>query len=127
MSFIIITSKFSNVSLCLNSGISGALDQLFITLALKLENAGPISVVRALSVVISFIFSATILDEKILWTSFIGGALIFISIVILGISKWYQDCKQDKQLEKQNSYEEPNNNHKLMNFPFYNNNINEKY
>jgi drug/metabolite transporter (DMT)-like permease len=105
--------------------ICGALDQLFITLSLKLENAGPISVVRALSVVFSFIFSVTILDEKIRWTSFAGGALIFISIVIMGTAKWYKDSKEDNLLKK--NCEEANNNPKLVNFAFYSNNNNDKY
>ncbi|XP_054164352.1 solute carrier family 35 member G1-like, partial [Oppia nitens] len=73
------------------TGMCGASDQLFITMALKLENAAPVAVVRALSVVISFIFSVTILDEPILLTSFLGGSLIFISIICTGIYKWYID------------------------------------
>ncbi|CAG2114212.1 unnamed protein product [Medioppia subpectinata] len=79
------------------TGLCGASDQLFITLALKLENAGPVAVVRALSVVISFIFSVTILNEKILVTSFIGGALIFASIIVMGVYKWRTDYKCDEK------------------------------
>ncbi|CAG2116965.1 unnamed protein product, partial [Medioppia subpectinata] len=78
-------------------GLCGASDQLFITLALKLENAGPVAFVRALSVVISFIFSITILNEKILVTRFIGGALIFASIIVMGVYKWRTDYKCDEK------------------------------
>ena len=81
-------------------GLCGAADQLFITMALKLENAGPIAVVQALNVVISFIFSFTILNERIRITSFIGGTLIFLSICIMSAYKWLKDSNDQNPKEK---------------------------
>ncbi|KAF7489695.1 Solute carrier family 35 member G1 [Sarcoptes scabiei] len=66
-------------------------DQLFITLALKLENAGAVAVIQALCVVFSFIFSFSILHEPIYSTSIVGGSFIFLSVILLGCSKLFQD------------------------------------
>ncbi|KAH9393438.1 hypothetical protein TYRP_021777 [Tyrophagus putrescentiae] len=62
-------------------------DQLFVTLALKLENAGAVAVIQALCVVLSFLFSIAILQETLYWTSALGGAFIFLSVLMLGFAK----------------------------------------
>ncbi|CAG2104759.1 unnamed protein product [Medioppia subpectinata] len=80
------------------------------TLAFKLQNAGPVAVVRALSVVISFIFSVTILNEKILVTSFIGGALIFASIIVMSVYKWRTNYKCVEKAAVNNECWSKNNN-----------------
>lgn len=66
------------------------LDQFFITLALKQENAGAVAVIQALCVVLSFIFSILILHEPLYWTSALGGTCIFLSVLVLGFSKMLQ-------------------------------------
>ncbi|XP_075591768.1 uncharacterized protein LOC124500138 [Dermatophagoides farinae] len=67
------------------------LDQFFITLALKMENAGAVAVIQALCVVLSFIFSILILHEPLYWTSALGGTFIFFSVLVLGFSKLLQE------------------------------------
>ncbi|XP_075680417.1 uncharacterized protein LOC113789288 isoform X3 [Dermatophagoides pteronyssinus] len=67
------------------------LDQFFITLALKMENAGAVAVIQALCVVLSFIFSILILHEPLYWTSALGGSFIFFSVLVLGCSKLLQE------------------------------------
>ena len=58
-----------------------------MTLALKLENAGAVAVIQALCVVLSFLFSIAILQETLYWTSALGGAFIFLSVLMLGFAK----------------------------------------
>ncbi|KAI2809252.1 hypothetical protein BLOT_000399 [Blomia tropicalis] len=76
------------------------LDQLFITLALKLENAGAVAVIQALCVVLSFIFSILILQESIYWSSALGGLLIFFSVITLGLARMIQEFNQSSSSSK---------------------------
>ena len=69
------------------------MDQLCITLALKLENAGAVAVIQALCVLFSFILSITVVGETIHLTSAFGGALIFLSVIILAGAKWYSELE----------------------------------
>ena len=77
------SSQTPSLSLALCNGF----DQLFVTLALKLENAGAVAVIQALCVVLSFLFSIAILQETLYWTSALGGAFIFLSVLMLGFAK----------------------------------------
>lgn len=64
-----------------------------MTLALKLENAGAVAVIQALCVVLSFLFSIAILHETLYWTSALGGAFIFLSVLVLGFAKMATEWK----------------------------------
>lgn len=80
------------------SGFAATFNQLFYTLAPRFEKAGPISIARSFSLIFGYIFSITILHEKIQWTSLVGAALIFICVVTLGISR----CINDRNNERVN-------------------------
>ncbi len=45
------------------------------------------AVIQALCVVLSFLFSIAILQETLYWTSALGGAFIFLSVLMLGFAK----------------------------------------
>lgn len=83
-----------------NLALCTGLDQLFITLALKLENAGAVAVIQALCVVLSFIFSILILQESIYWSSALGGLLIFFSVITLGLARMIQEFNQSESSSK---------------------------
>lgn len=46
-----------------------------------------VAIIQALCVVLGFVFSVTILQEPLYWTSVIGGIFIIITIITLGTSK----------------------------------------
>lgn len=82
------------------AALCSVFDQLCITIALKLENTGAIAVIQTLCVVLSFIFSALILNEPLYLSSILGGAFIFTSVLILGLSKMFTDTNYLKQVVK---------------------------
>ncbi|XP_076357561.1 solute carrier family 35 member G1-like isoform X2 [Tachypleus tridentatus] len=69
-------------------GVLVTFGQFFQTAALKLEEAGLISISRTFDIVIAFIFQVTLLDEEILWTSVLGAVLICSGVGLLGWKKW---------------------------------------
>ncbi|XP_054166196.1 solute carrier family 35 member G1-like [Oppia nitens] len=77
--------------LLLAIGIAGVFNQLFLTLALKYESAGPISVTRSFNIVLSFIWEVTIFYEPVEWTSIAGAGLISSCVVIIALNKCYQE------------------------------------
>ena len=106
---ILLISKFflynrNEIIYCIicifNLALCTGLDQLFITLALKLENAGAVAVIQALCVVLSFIFSILILQESIYWSSALGGLLIFFSVITLGLARMIQEFNQSSSSSK---------------------------
>ncbi|RWS04265.1 solute carrier family 35 member G1-like protein, partial [Dinothrombium tinctorium] len=71
-------------------GLIAAPGQIFMTLAFKLEDAGPVSVTRTISIVISFVYQAVLLKESVVWTSLLGATIVCLSVVIIAIEKWYR-------------------------------------
>ncbi|CAG2104235.1 unnamed protein product, partial [Medioppia subpectinata] len=75
-------------SLLLAVGLCGIGDQYFVTKALCYESAGPVSVTRTLTVVMTFIWEAVILDKTIEWLSMVGAAIITSCILLIALDKW---------------------------------------
>ncbi|XP_043912598.1 solute carrier family 35 member G1 [Protopterus annectens] len=77
-------------------GIGG---QCFLTKALQLEKAGPVSLMRTLDVVFAFVFQFIFLNRSPSWWS-IGGALcVTASTTGVVIQKWYTTSTKAKQNE----------------------------
>ncbi|RWS25258.1 solute carrier family 35 member G1-like protein [Leptotrombidium deliense] len=87
---ITIPTDYKTYLFILLMGFCGTFGQLFMTLAFKLEEAGPVSLARSLSMVIAFIYQITILNEKIMYTSIAGAGIVFVAIVIVALRKWYE-------------------------------------
>lgn len=66
--------------LILGNGCCGVLAQFTLTVALKVENAGPVSLARTIDIVMAFIYQTTVLGEAFNWLS-LGGAVLVISCV----------------------------------------------
>lgn len=72
----------------LGNGVCGILGQLTLTVSLKLEEAGLVSLARTIEIVCAFIFQSVFLrDEKIDWTSYLGAVLVIIAVCISAINK----------------------------------------
>lgn len=80
----------------------GVFAQLFITLALKVEEAGTISLARSVDIVLSFIVQATLLKhEQIYWTSIIGAFIIGLGVTLSALNKLRE--KRNQKNDKHNS------------------------
>ncbi|XP_022250372.1 solute carrier family 35 member G1-like [Limulus polyphemus] len=82
-------------------GLCGTCGQFLLTTALKLEEAGPVSVARTVDVVLAFIFGVSFLNQYPSWTSIVGAFLVCSSVVITAIKKWmYRHKSQNVSLSE---------------------------
>lgn len=78
-------------------GVCGIADQCLITLAFHYERAGPISVVRTFTIVLSFAWEVAFLGEVIEASSVAGAAMICGCVVLLACAKWYKESPETFQ------------------------------
>lgn len=78
-----------DVALLIVCGMTGAIAQFLLTMALKIEHAGPVSLARTTDIVIAFLYQFLILKEKIHWISLLGASISSFAVVIIALDKWY--------------------------------------
>lgn len=92
----VIDFEYEFLILLLNSAC-GIFAQLFITLALKVEEAGTISLARSVDIVLSFIFQAVFLkNEPIYWTSIFGAIIIGVAVTLSALRIFMMKRKVNK-------------------------------
>ncbi|NXR35348.1 S35G1 protein, partial [Zosterops hypoxanthus] len=80
-------------------GLLGLGGQIFLTKALQIEKAGPVSIMRTMDVVFAFILQALFLNQIPTWWT-VGGALCVVaSSCGTAIRKWRHSVKKAKQRE----------------------------
>lgn len=72
------------------NGLCGTFGQLLLTISLKLENAGPVSLARTIDIVMAFVYQICILNQHPQISSIIGALIICFGVVMLALRKWYQ-------------------------------------
>ncbi|KAI1290262.1 Solute carrier family 35 member G1 [Halotydeus destructor] len=73
--------------LLLGNGLCGVFGQLCLTVALKLEEAGVVSLVRTTDIIMAFIYQVAFLDEAVHWTSLVGAAIVMLAVVVSGVRR----------------------------------------
>lgn len=87
--------QFAILSLIASLGLIG---QFCITMSLKLEEAGLISLVRTIDIVVAFIYQISFFPEqKVMTTSIIGALIVCLSVVISCLNK-LRDSKPDLRI-----------------------------
>jgi drug/metabolite transporter (DMT)-like permease len=86
------------------NGICGVLGQVTLVLALKLEEAGLVAVMRTFDIVVAFLFQAAFLSQPIHWTSILGAVIVCSGCIAVSLKKYY-DSKREK--EPKNTAEVP--------------------
>ncbi|NXG32326.1 S35G1 protein, partial [Dromaius novaehollandiae] len=80
-------------------GVLGLGGQIFLTKALQIEKAGPVSIMKTMDVLFAFILQILFLNHLPTWWT-VGGALCVIaSSTGTAIRKWHQSSKKAKQNE----------------------------
>ncbi|XP_077206407.1 solute carrier family 35 member G1-like isoform X5 [Paroedura picta] len=80
-------------------GLFGLGGQIFLTKALQIEKAGPVSIMKTMDVVFAFIFQIIFLSHIPTWWT-VGGALCVVaSSSGTVLRKWRQSSKEAKQTE----------------------------
>lgn len=62
--------------------------QILLTLALKLEQAGPVAICRSCDIVFAFIWQVIFFKERLNGYSVIGAVLVTSSVIWTGVRKW---------------------------------------
>lgn len=86
-----LPNTLSSILLLLGNGFCTVFYQLFLTLALKYEDAGPVSLVRTIDIVIAFIYQVTILGEAVSLMSFLGASLVSFCVVSSALMKLFKE------------------------------------
>ncbi|CAK9294060.1 unnamed protein product [Gordionus sp. m RMFG-2023] len=85
----------------LGSAFLGTLGQLFLFLALRIENAGVIAAVNSLTIVFTILLQIVFQRKIPPWTSFLGSVIIIIAICLFGYRKWVKEkAKAEERLRK---------------------------
>lgn len=72
-------------------GIAG---QIFLTKALQLEKAGPVSLMRTIDVVLAFIFQFIFFNRAPTWWSLGGALCVVVSTSGIAVRKWYSNSRK---------------------------------
>lgn len=78
--------------------------QILLTLALKLEQAGPVSIGRSCDIVFAFIWQVVFFKERPNGYSIIGAILVTSSVIWTGLRKWLISLPRDSTIRKRLRY-----------------------
>ncbi len=73
--------------------------QILLTLALQLENAGPVAVARTADIVFAFIWQVLFFKEVPNIFSLAGAFLVTSSIIMTGLRKWVISMPENTSLK----------------------------
>lgn len=74
--------------------VFGLCEQSLLTLAFKIEKAGPVSLSRTLNVLVAFVYQIWLLNEPVYETSIIGSVLIVLGVLLVTLHKWLNEGQQ---------------------------------
>ena len=98
VSVVIPHSTFDWTMIGVN-GICGVLGQLTLVVALKLEEAGLVAVMRTFDIVIAFLYQAMFLNQPIQWTSILGAVIVCSGCIVVSLKKYF-DSKRTKNIQQ---------------------------
>ena len=79
------------------NGLCGVFGQLFLVTALKIEEAGLVSLVRTFDIVMSFIYQVFCLHQSAPLLSIIGAAIVFCGCVACGLKKFFASKAREEE------------------------------
>lgn len=74
------------------------LGQILLTLALQLEQAGPVAIARSSDIVFAFIWQVLFFKETPNLFSIVGAVLVMSSVVLTGLRKWIMALPENSSL-----------------------------
>ena len=71
------------------NGLCAVLGQLCVTVALKIEEAGLVSLARTIDIVMAFIFQVAFLHNEVIhWTSIVGAVIVCFGVCVSTLRRW---------------------------------------
>ena len=89
----------TEIVISISAAVSGVLVQMFLILALKYANAGPVLIVRSIEIVFVIIYQVIFFDDHIFFTTVLGSILIFISIILANTKTWILSKVKKENIE----------------------------
>lgn len=84
-----IPDTWEEIGWLVGNGLCGVLGQLCLTVALKIEEAGLVSLARTIDIVMAFIFQIAFLkQEQVHWTSILGAVIVCIGVCVSALRRW---------------------------------------
>lgn len=81
--------SWTEIGYLIANGVCGVLGQLCLTVALKVEEAGLVSLARTIDIVMAFVFQIIWLPEEVVnWTSILGAVIVCSAVTLSAIRKW---------------------------------------
>lgn len=74
--------------------------QILLTLALQMEQAGPVSIARSSDIVFAFLWQILFFKEIPNLYSVFGALLVILSVVLSGLRKWAMALPRDSDARK---------------------------
>ena len=89
---VYMPTSMHDLSWLLVNGCCAVAAQLLLTLALKLEGAGQVSLVRTMDIVLAFVLQLVWLpQDAVPWTSVLGAVLVTASVGLTTLRRWLKD------------------------------------
>ena len=84
-----IPETWQEIGWLFGNGMCGVLGQLCLTVALKIEEAGLVSLARTIDIVMAFLFQVVFLkSEEVHWTSVLGAVIVCIGVCVSALRRW---------------------------------------
>ena len=84
-----LPNKAWDVYWLIANGLCGVFGQLCLTVSLKIEEAGLVSLARTIDIVMAFIFQILFLkQEQVHWTSILGAVVVCFGVCISALRRW---------------------------------------
>ena len=78
------------------NGLCGVFGQLCLTVSLKIEEAGLVSLARTVDILMAFLFQVAFLHSEIVhWTSVAGGVIVCFGVCISAMRRWLRGNPND--------------------------------
>lgn len=89
------------------NGMCGVFGQGFLTIALKIEEAGLVSLARTFDIVLAFIYQIILLkNQSVYWTSILGAVIVCSGCVAVAVKKIWS-AKKSHTFDEKNQNPEP--------------------
>lgn len=85
-------------------GVFSFLGQILLTIALQLEQAGPVAIARSADIVFAFIWQVMFFKEVPNGYSIAGAILVTSSVILTGLKKWTQSLPRESTIRRRLRY-----------------------
>ena len=84
-----VPASWQEILWVIANGLCGVFGQLCLTISLKIEEAGLVSLARTIDIVMAFLFQVAFLHNEVIhWTSIVGAVIVCIGVCVSALRRW---------------------------------------